>query len=485
MTKTQKNFLVALVLGLLIFFLVPATNGLTPAGVKFLAVFLPTVVIWLVEGGSGWSALFGTGMIVLLGAYNGVETYKLLWGGTLVSMVIPFYMVANALEESGTMMWVVRWILSRKIVHGRPFLFSVMFIVALLICSIFVSPMVTTVIFFKVLKDLTKSVGIGREDGFYRAHGLIIAWVGQTVDGCLIWGRPFIVSMVAMIVGLGFEKFTINDYFKLSALYLVFVVVVALAFVYLWIRPDTSKFVSFDDEAIRKDLKANPMSKRSKILLGGMAVVIFAYVAAFATILGPVQAYFNPLPSACAISFVAACLAIITCDGKPVLDIGYEASRLPWNTVLFLGAVMYYGGTIGSADYGISACLSNILTPVVSALPATVAIIAGLAIASVFTNLTSNAVTAMCVISCFTPAMLAAPNISDSQVLAFAACVVMICATAVATLAACATMSLVYCPDGIEYKGTAHYSIAYCAVMVLVCAFILVPLGTSIYAPLV
>ncbi len=485
MTKTQRNFLIALVMGLLIYFLVPASNGLTPAGVKFLAVFLPTVFIWLVEGGSGWSALFGTGMIVLLGAYNGVETYKLLWGGTLVSMVIPFYMVANALEESGTMMWVVRWILSRKIVHGRPFLFTVMFIVALLICSIFVSPMVTTVIFFKVLKDLTASVGIKREDDFYKAHGLIIAWVGQTVDGCLIWGRPFIVSMVAMIVGLGFDKFTINDYFKLSIIYLLFVVLISLAFVYLWIRPDTSKFVHFDDEAIRRDLHANPMGKRSKVLLIGMAVVIFAYVAAFTTPLGGVQKYFNALPTACAISFVAACLAIITVDGKPALDIGYEASRLPWNTVLFLGAVMYYGGTVGSADYGISVCLGNILTPIVASLPATAAILGGMAIASVLTNLTSNAVSAMVVISCFAPAMLAAPNISNAQVLAFASCVVMVCATAVATLAACATMSLVYCPDGIEYKGTARYSICFCALLVVLASLILVPLGAGIYAPLV
>lgn len=485
MPKTQRNFLIALVIGLAIFFAVPAANGLTPAGVKFLSVFIPVVFIWLVEGGSGWSALLGATMVVMLGAYNGVETYKLLWGGTLVSMCIPFYMVANALEESGAVMWVVRWVLSRKIVHGRPKVFSALFVLTLIFCSIFVTPMVTVVIFFKVLKDLTGTVGMDRNSSFYRAHGLLIGWVGQAVDGCLIWGRPFIVSMVAMIVGLGFDKFTINEYFKLSIIYLIIITVVSFVICWFWIRPDASKFVEFDDAAVRAELKANPLNKRSIILLIGMLLVIVAYVAAFATPLGAIQVYFGSLPSAAPITLVVAALALILVDGKPVLDIGREAARLPWNTIMFLGAVMYFGGTIGSADYGISACLGAIITPIVSNMSASVAILVGLALASIMTNLTSNAVSAMVVISCFVPAFLAAPNITDAQALSFSAVVVMICATAIATLAACATMSLVYCPDGIEYKGTARYSITVCAIMVLVGAFVLVPLGANIFAGLV
>jgi len=81
--------------------------------------------------------------------------------------------------------------------------------------------------------------------------------------------------------------------------------------------------------------------------------------------------------------------------------------------------------------------------------------------------------------------MIAAPNITQAQVLAFCVCTVTICATAVATRAACATMSLVYCPDGIEYAGTAKYSIALCAIMVLFAALLLVPVGAGIFAGIV
>lgn len=490
MVKTQRNFLIAAIVGLLILFFLPPVNGLTDTGVRFLAVFIPTVIIWLIEGGSGWSGLMATALIVFLGVYNGAETYKLLWGGALVALCIPFYMIANALEECGAVMWVVRWILSRKIVHGRPTLFTILFTLSLELISVMITPMVTVVIFFKVLKDLCESIGYDRDSEFYRAHGLIIGWIGQAVDGCLIWGRPFILSMVAMIVGLGFERFTVNDFFRLSILYLVIITVVALVIVKFWIRPDTSKFEGYDDAAVREELKANPLNTRSKILLAAMLAVVFCYVGAFFTPLGAIQQYLGGLPAAAPVSLAVAILALIYLTGedgtkKPVLDIGREMGRLPWNTIIFLGSVMFFGGIVGSEEFGISACLSNIITPIVSSLSPTVSFVVGLAIASVLTNLTSNAVSCMVVLSCFVPAMIAAPNIGQAQVLAFCVCTVTICATAIATRAACATMSLVYCPDGIEYAGTAKYSISLCAIMVLISALVLVPIGSGLFAGIV
>lgn len=485
LTKTQRNFAIAFIIGVLIYFFMPAKNGLTTEGVRMLSVFIPVIIIWLTEGGNGWSALLGCTLIVMLGAYDGALSYQMFWGGSMVAMIIPFYMMANALEESGSMLWIVRWILSRKVLHGRPTLFTIFFVMTLLLTSILVNPMVTVVIFFKILKDLTASVGISKESDFYRAHGLLISWIGQTCDGCLIWGRPFILSMFAIIVGFGYDHFTMNDFFKVSSIYLLFVCIVGVLIVKLWIRPNCSAFKNFDDAAVREELKKNPMTKRAKVLLAGMAVVIATYIAAFMTPLGPIQQYFNGLPIAAPISLITALMCLLVIDGKPVLDIGKEMARLPWNTIMFLGSVMFFGGIVGSEQFGISAMLSHMMTPIVSKLPVSISIFMGLAVASILTNLTSNAVSAIVVLSCFVPAMLDAPNIANVQVLTFAVCVVTVCATAVATLAACATMSLVYCPDGIPYKTTAKYSIALCIIMVVISAFVIVPLGSILLSGIV
>lgn len=481
MNKTQKHFIIAVAIGVLIFFFCPAANGLTEQGVKLLSVFVPTVYIWLTVGGGAWSSFFSVTMIVLLGIYDGDTVYQLQWGGSMVAMIIPFFMLANVLEESGALVYIVRWILSRKIVHGRPTLFTVLFALSIIFVSIFVTPIVTCVLFFKILRELTKSIGLDKESGFYKTHGLMIGWFAQTCDGCLIWGRPFIFSMVALVAGLGFPDFTVMDYMKISLLYLLFFTIAALLIVKFWIRPDMTNFKYFDDAAIRKQLKENPMSKRAKIALAGMAVVLLCYVAAFTTPLGAVQQYFNGLPVAAPISIVVAVLALITVDKKPVLDIGKQAAKLPWGTIMFLGTVMFYSGIVGGDEYGISAVLRNILAPVVGSIPLMAAIVIGLLIAAFLTNLTSNAVTVIVVTASFVPVLLAMPGVSPATVLAFASCVIAICATAFCTLSACATMAVVYCDDGIERKGVMRYSVALTTVMVLVSAFILVPLGNVFF----
>lgn len=485
LTKRQQHAFLAIALGVLIYLFVPAVNGLTEQGVKLLSIFIPMVLIWLIDGGSGWSALLGATMLVFLKAYGGAETYQLFWGGSMVAMIIPFYMLANALEESGALMWLVRWILSRKIVHGHPKLFTVLFAISIVLISFLISAMVTVVLFFKALKDIAKSIKINRDSDFYRAHGLLIAWIGQVCDGTLVWARPYVAAMFAVIIGLGFTNFTLGHYFMLSSLYLAFIVLIGVLIVFFWIRPDSSAFMEFDDAALRKQLEENPMTKRAKILLVGMIIVILMYVLAFISPVQSVQAYFAGLPLAAPISLITALLCLVNVDGEPVLDLKQEAARLPWETVMFLGSVMLFGGIMGAEQFGISSFMSNLISPIVAGLPKIVTILLGLTLATVLTNLTSNAVANIVILTCFTPAMLSVGTFTASEVLAFAVCVTIVCSTAIATLAACATMSVVFCDDGIEYKGTAKYAIAVCAAAVLFCAFVLIPLGGILYTGIV
>lgn len=56
MKKQQKHFLIAVLAGVLLYFLLPEANGLTKAGIAMLSVFLPTIYLWLTCGTS-WTSL--------------------------------------------------------------------------------------------------------------------------------------------------------------------------------------------------------------------------------------------------------------------------------------------------------------------------------------------------------------------------------------------------------------------------------------------
>ena len=273
MNKQQKHLIIAVIVGALIYFLLPEANGLTKQGISMLAVFIPTIYLWLTCG-TGWTSLFSVTMAVLLNAAAGGSAYGTLWGNIVGAAVIPFLMVATVLEESGAFEWIVKWIISRKFIHGKPTLFMIMFTLAMIIISIFTAPQVVSVLFFRLLSDVTTSIGYTKEDKFYKSQGLLIGWISQLCDATLIWGRPYILTMVAIVAALGFENFTAMTYFKFAFLFLVFAVIVAVLMVKLWMKPDVSKFESFDDAAMREELKKNPISKRGKIALGGMAIIL-------------------------------------------------------------------------------------------------------------------------------------------------------------------------------------------------------------------
>ena len=480
MNKTQKNVLVALVLGVALFFLLPEANGLTQAGIRMLSVFIPTIYLWLTCGTS-WTSLLSVTLVVLLGIYDGSGAYNILWGNICAAAVIPFLMVASVLEESGAFEWIVKWIISRKFIHGKPNLFLLMMIVAMVVISVFTAPQVVSVLFFKLLGDVSEAIGYKKEDKFYQSQGLLVGWIAQICDGILIWGRPYILTMVAIVVGLGFTDFTAMDYFKFGGIYLVIVILVAFLILKLWMKPDVSKFVDFDDAKMREDLKANPISKKGKIALVGMLSILTCYILASLDFLGPVQEYFSGITIAASVTLVCALLCLITVDGQPVMDFNKAAAKVPWSMIIFLGAIMFYASAVGNEAYGISTCMQNILGPIVQSLPSTVAILIGLTFACVCTNFCSNSVSGVVACSSFIPALMGIEGLSQSSVLAFACGVIAICGTAICTVSACPTMSIVYSDIGVEYKGTVKYSVALCAIMVLITTFVLVPLGSIIF----
>lgn len=485
---TPKNpilgkFLFCVALGVIVYFFMPATNGLTPLGVKMLSVFIPTVVSWLIIGGTGWSALLSVTMIVLLGVYDGNLTYQMQWGTALIAMVIPFFMLAYVLEKSGAIEYFVKWLISRKIVHGRPKLFMVIFTLSLILVNAFVHLYVVVVLYFKILKQIAADIGETEDGSFYTAHGLLIGWMSQFCDATLIWMRPWIASMVAIIAGYGFGGFTIAEFLKISGIYLIVATIVLLLLIAVWVRPDLSKLKNFDDAAMREELKRNPLSKSAKLAFAGMAVVMLCNVIATLSVFGPVSSYFAALPYAAPVSLVVALLAVVYVDGEPVINLSEAAKYVPWETLMFLGTIMYYASIFGGEQYGVNLALQNLLTPLVNGIPLSAAILLGLVGACIFTNVASNSVAVIVAGASFIPAMLNIPGIDNAKVLAFGACIILASGTAICTRSACGAMALFFSKEHLPWnKKILAYGVTICTIMILFAFFVLVPLGTNLLA---
>ncbi|MCD8330173.1 MAG: hypothetical protein LUC27_05730 [Lachnospiraceae bacterium] len=484
MNKQQKSLIIAVILGVLLYLFLPTDSGLTEGGVRMLAAFIPTVFLWLTCG-TGWPSLLGVTVAALLLVTNGSSAYSVFWGNICAAAVIPFLMVASVMEENGTFEWLVKWVISRKFIHGRPTLFMIMFSLAMVIMSIFTAPQVVAVLFLTLLQEVTTSIGYTKESSFYKSHGLMVGWVSQTCDAILPWGRPYVLTLVALVAGFGFTKLNSMNYLLLAFPYLLILLVVKWVVIKLIMRPDVSKFSNFDDAAIRADLKAHPINRQGKIASLGMVFILICYLLASCSFLGGVADYFSNISIAASVSLVCALLCVITVDGKPIMDLGKAAAKVPWTMIMFLGAVMFFANNVGSSDFGVAAFLQNLMSPIVNNIPTMAAVLLGLALGSLLTNFCSNTVSGVAVCSAFVPAMMNVAGINQALVLAFGMAMISICGTAFCTPSASPTMGIIYSDMGVPYKGTAKYSVIVCAVMILVSAFILVPLGSTLLQGLV
>lgn len=418
-TRTYALLIVALGLGILIKLLLPAAGGLTSAGVTLLAVFIPTVVLW-VGIGSGWPTFLGLTVLALVGIGSGEYIFNIEWGNSVNAVLIPMLIIVHVMIDNGAMQYIAEWILSRRLVSGRPYVFYTLLCLAITVLGTVVYPMILCVMFMQLMEQISISIGYTKKDKFYKASLLIILWMSTIMDAVWPFAKPCVASIIAFMGEQGFE-ISILDWMKGSIPFCILCIVTSLLTVRFIYKPDVSKFVNYDDAAIRKRLKETPINRAGKISVLSILLVVVSWVAPYLPFLGKVSDYFAGLGVP-----TAACLAVsIMCfvkgdDGKPIVQLGKALARVDWMLVVFIGGIMFYATNLGSDAYGIVTALKNLISPLTDVMPPVVIIAAGLLVAVFMTQFMSNTVSAIIGASVFIPVLLTYGSVNQGTVVALA-----------------------------------------------------------------
>lgn len=259
---SKKNYIilaVAVIIGAAIQLFVPAVGGLTPAGVSMLAVFIPTIILWIGIG-TGWTSFLALTVLALMRCST-VRRFSTPRGATaLKSLSSPCSIIVQVMIDSGAMQHIAEWIISRRIVRGRPYVFYALLCLAISLSAPVVYPVIMCFIFLKLIDSVTESIGYTKQDKFYKAALLITLWVTTVMDGVWPFARPIPIVIMTFLSGLGYD-ISIVDWMKVSIPFGILCILAALLIIRFIYRPDVSKFKNFDDAAIRQRLKANPISR--------------------------------------------------------------------------------------------------------------------------------------------------------------------------------------------------------------------------------
>lgn len=462
---------IAVAIGVLIKLFFPAVGGLTEAGVNLLAIFIPTVLLWIFIG-TGWPTFLSLVVVALTGVTDGQTVFNHTWGNSVNTIIIPMLIIVQVMQDSGAMNYIAEWIISRKIVHGRPYVFMILLCVAITLIGTVVYPVVMCYIFIQLAGSIAESIGYTKKDKFYKALILIILWVATVMDGMWPFAKAVPNAIMAFLASLGFDV-NIVDWMKFSVPYGIVSIVVSLLVIRFLYRPDVSKFKNFDDAAIRAKLKANPINRSGKVATLGVVVVIFAWVFGLSGIIPYLQMIGAP---------TAACLVVaIMCllkdeSGKPIIEISSALAKVSWGVVVFIAGVMYFAIYIGKPDFGIVAGFTTLLSGLVANVSPLVLIAIATLIALIVTNFMSNTVSATISASVFVPILMATAGVNEATIIACGIAIGCLVGNAYLTYASSPTAGVTLTPDTVSLGEAAPYSLAMMAVTYVISIFVLVPL---------
>ena len=139
---------------------VPAAEPLTPLGVEVIGIFLGMLYGWLIANDSFWPSIFGL-LFLGLSSYSTVPAVlRDGFGNSTVLLLFFFFAFTNIISAAGITEYIARWIVSRKVVQGRPYLLTLMIFLAMCALVIMVSCAAATMVIFPLIKEICRLYGV-------------------------------------------------------------------------------------------------------------------------------------------------------------------------------------------------------------------------------------------------------------------------------------------------------------------------------------
>lgn len=454
--------LAALVIGIVLKLVIPPVHGLTEVGVTLIAIFVPTIFLYIFVD-TLWSSILALCMLCFcrIDSPNAIWTYA--WAGnTIIPYFIPTFMVCGVMSSCGAMEWIAKWFVSRKIVEGRPYMFLAMLFLCMTILGFVASPTAMLIVMSALVHSVATSMGDDKKHGgFYWSAMYSTGLVAQSQDSVRPFSKPILAALLGILAGFGYDYVNAATYLVYAFPYALIIIVSMLVVLKFVVKPDFSVFKNYNAAEYRQWLKDNPMTRRGKLCLIGLVAILVMWLLPFVNFLPTLKAFFTGQTTA-AVCIVMVILCLLPAeDGKPVMDMKAAFKFVPWNVLVMIGTILVLSSYFGKADFGVAKCFGALLAPLVEGMSPFALIAIALLIVVVLTNIISNMVTAVVVGTVFTAALVAM-DASAGLIIAFVMSVNAVSNMAFCTMAASAIQPMIFNDGTIPIKGSVKYSVVYC-----------------------
>lgn len=463
---------VALMLGI---GLIPATEPMTPMGMKVVGIFVGALYGWTTVN-TVWPSIL---VLVLLGTSGFMpvkDAFMQAFGNDTVLFLLFLYVFCYVIDTAGITKFFASKLIGQRFVQGKPWILAAMIFMAAYFCSVLTSVVASMVLCWSMIYSLVEKMGYKKKDAYPTI--LIIgvtyfAIMGYTAMPFKL-GYPTLAGLVTQLTGLTVDplKYLIMGLFLSVLLFIVWIL-----FCKFILRPDVSKCIAAGE--IAEEAEVEVLDKRQKLILFlmGLMIVCMLLPSVFASSQASFIQLLNRIGLTGIVALFDAVFIFLRFEGKPLID--YHAAfknGIYWDVIFLLGAALVLSKALTSEATGIQMMLKVWFDPLLAGKGTLVFTLLALAVAIIATNFCNNFVVCMTLM----PIMATFSSEIGGNFVVFALALQYMCSMAMLTPAASPMAAVLHGNDWVDKKDIYRMVLFMMLVTYLVVIIFFIPFGNNI-----
>ncbi len=372
----------------------PPFSPMTQIGMEVLGIFLGMIFLWSFVGFI-WPSILG---VLALGLVNlepkfMTKVISSSFGDPVIVLVFFCMILFGAFQHFGISKYISYWFLTRKIINGRPILFTftifyTTYILAGLAANLVPALLLMSTILYSILKD----VGYKKGDKYTSIMVSGIFFAAMTGQAA----KPF--TGAALFILSTYEKIAKQpiDYLAYMILGLIMSAIILATYcliIKFIFRPDMSKIAAINADYFKQN-PLPPMDLRQKILFS----CLFGFLAfvLLPNILSPELPFVPTLrklgPWGVAMAFVFA-LSLFRIKGEPIIEVKDMITKyIVWDVYFLLVACVPIAAALLTPQTGFNEFLVQTFSPLLEGQSPYMSVALILIIGLLTTQVANNAV---------------------------------------------------------------------------------------------
>lgn len=465
--KVRKGNLIFLHAAIVIFFMfifgriLSPIGAITPLGMKILGIFIGMLYGWTACG-MIWPSLLGMVAFASTGMMTMPQFLAVSFGNETVVFILFMFVFTAVIDEVGLINFIANWFISRKMVAGRPWIFSFILLIGCFVASQ-INMFVAILVFWGIIYIVADKFGFQRYDAWttFMIMGVVVA---SAIGGCVL---PYKLVPLAML-GV-YRTVTGGDinFFQYVCFSLPITLIIMVVFVLvgrLIIRPDMKDLKHLSVDFVKpEDLMLNKKQKTAFAYLLIFIVLMLAPGALPKT--WAISAFLNQIGIVGTVMLMIVLMFWTYFDGKPLMDFKKMAGQgIGWDLFIIFSMVIPFASIFTNDATGIKQFMLDVLTPILGGRSPMVFVVLVMLLATVLTNFANNMVIGAALI----PVIYALGSAMGLNIMALVAVLIIMINLAFITPAASPGAAMIFSNEWVRAKDIYKFAAIFVAVSFLV-----------------